>query len=137
MSTAPAKNSLRFHLHIGHNKSRDIVTLSFAAAATGARIYIARFLDDGRYDILKTCPFPITVSYFDLPGLGAPRFGQVVDRIVTEASLRQVRANISSGEYELIILDEVKEALAREVMEPAQVQCLLQSKPAHVEIVLA
>lgn len=137
MDTVQAKGSLRFHLHVGRNKAQDIVTLSLAAAAAGVRIYIARFLADGRYEFLEKCSLPITVRYFDLPGLGVPRFGQVVDEIITESSLRQVKAAINSGEYDLVILDEVKEALARQVLEPEQVYRLLQSRPAHVEIALA
>jgi ATP:corrinoid adenosyltransferase len=137
MSIAKAKKPLRFYLHAGPNKSQDIMTLSLAAAATGVRIYIARFLDDGRYGALKSCSFPITVRYFDLPGLGAPRLGQMMDRILTESSLRQVRADICSGEYDLVILDEVKEALVREAVEPEQIQQLLRSRPAHVKIALA
>ncbi len=137
MNTVQAKDSLRFHLHAGRNKARDIVTLSLAAAAAGVRIYIARFLADGRYELLEKCPLPITVRYFDLPGLGAPRVGQVMDRIITESSLRQVREAINSGEYDLVILDEVKEALVRESLEPEQVHRLLESRLAHVEIALA
>jgi ATP:corrinoid adenosyltransferase len=137
MNVAQAEKPLRFYLHTGSNKSQDIMTLSLAAAATGVRIYIARFLGDGRYETLESYPLPITVRYFDLPGLGTPRFGQMMDRMRTESSLRQVRTDISSGEYDLVILDEVREALVREALEPEQVQRLLQHRPAHVKIALA
>jgi len=128
---------LRFYVYVNRNKARDIVTLSLVAAAAGVRIYIARFLADGRYEFLEKCSLPITVRYFDLPGLGIPRFGQAMDEIITESSLRQVRADISSGKYDLVILDEVKEALVREALQPEQVHRLLQSKPADAEIALA
>lgn len=136
MNIIQAKDSLHSYLYV-NRKARDIVTPSLAAAAAGVRIYIARFLADGRYEFLEKCSLPITVRYFDLPGLGAPRLGQMVDRILTESSLRQVRADISSGEYDLVILDEVREALVREALDPEQVHRILQSKPADAEIVLA
>jgi len=137
MNTAQTKKPLRFYLHAGHSKSQDIMSLSLMAAATGVRIYIARFLNDGRYETLKSYPFSITVRYFDLPGLGAPRLGHIVDRVLIESSLRQVGADINSGQYDLVILDEIREALVRESLEPEQIHRLLQSKPAHVEIALA
>lgn len=132
-----AQKSLRFYLHVNHNKARDIIILSLMAAAAGARVYIARFLADGRYEFLEKCSLPITVRYFDLPGLGTPRLGQTADRALTESSLRQVKEAITNGKYDLVILDEVKEALVREVLKPEQVYRLLQSRPAYVEIALA
>lgn len=137
MSIAQEKKPLRFHLHVGHNKSQDIMTLSLAAATMGIKTYIARFMADRRYEILKLLSLPITVRYFELPGLGVPSFGQAGDRILTESILRQVRETISGGEYDLVILDEVREALVRQALAPEQVYYLLQNRPAHVEIALA
>jgi len=137
MNTTPVKKPLRFYLYVNRNKAQDIITLSLMAAAAGARVYVARFLADGRYEFLEKCSLPITVRYFDLPGLGTPRLGQIADRVLTEASLCQVKEAITNGKYDLVILDEVKEALVRGILEPEQVYRLLQSRSAHLEIALA
>lgn len=128
---------LRFHLYCGKSRTQDIIRLATTAATMGVRIYIAQFTNDDRYEALESCPYPITVQRFSLPGLDLPHLGQPLDSLVTELSLRQVRAALASGRYDLVILDEVKEGMARRILLPEQVYHLIRSKPPEVELALA
>jgi cob(I)alamin adenosyltransferase len=57
-------------------------------------------------------------------------------RAAAEAALEYAEAVVSAGEYDLVILDEVNNALHYGLVSLPRVLELIRAKPTHVEIVL-
>jgi cob(I)alamin adenosyltransferase len=129
------------HVYTGDGKGKTTSALGLALRASGhgMRVYIVQFMK-GRIDYgeIKACQ--------DNPNITIEQFGrpQFVDRDSPEPEdldfakqgMESAREVLSSGEYDIVILDEINVALDFKLIELDEVLEMIENKPAEVELVL-
>jgi cob(I)alamin adenosyltransferase len=125
----------------GNGKGKTTAALGtvLRALGHGLRVYIVFFMkgdyDYGEYRALSQLPGVDTASF------GLRRFTDP-DNISPEEieqarlALAAARKAIKSGNYDLVVLDEVNVALGFKLIELEDVVKLIQDKPADVELIL-
>jgi len=127
-------------LYTGDGKGKTTAALGLAlrASGRGLRTYIGQFMKGQRYGemaALRDHPL-ITLEQYGSPR--CIRREQVTDQHVDEAhrGLERARQAMLSGDYDLVVLDEVNVSIWFGVLETEEVLALLDEKPEHVEVVL-
>jgi len=130
----------RVQLYTGDGKGKTTAALGLALRASGhgLRTYIGQFMKGQQYgelDALRDNPY-ITVEQY-----GSPRCihrEEVTSQHITEAQqgLEQAREVMLSGDYDLVILDEVNVAIWFGVLTTEEVLAFLDQRPDDVEVVL-
>lgn len=130
----------RVQLYTGDGKGKTTAALGLAIRASGhgLRTYIGQFMKGQRYgelDALRGNP-SITVEQY-----GSPRCihrHEVTPHHIAEAhqGLERAREMMLSGEYHLIVLDEVNVAIWFGVLTTEDVLAFLDERPEDVEVVL-
>lgn len=127
-------------VYTGNSKGKTTAALGLAirAAGAGLKIYIAQFVKMKRcseHKILEKLGKHITVKQY---GTGFLRGNKPSKAALAAArkGLAEVTGIITSGEYDLVILDEINVALHYGLLEVDDVLDLLEQKPTPVELVL-
>ena len=89
----------------------------------------------GEYSALSKFP-NIEVSQFGFRHFVDPINIKPEEREEAKAALAAARDAVMSGEYDLVLLDEVNVALGWNLIEAEDVIQLIKDKPPHVEIIL-
>jgi len=144
------------HVYTGNGKGKTTAALGLALRAIGhkKRVYIIQFLKGGTYigeyiqskrlrnltikQFGKPCP------YSDLMMLGEAECGNCrecfmtaeEDKTKAEEGIKHARKIIKSGEYDLVILDEVNVVVKKGLITAKTVLDLMKTKPKAVELVL-
>lgn len=124
----------------GKGKTTAALGLALRAAGCGLRSYIGQFLKGQAYGELaavrKLRPM-ITIEQFGRKG-----FVHVTEN-PDEEDIRRARAGLEkcrramlSGRFAIVVLDEINVALHFRLLGEKDVHCLLDQKPAEVEVVL-
>jgi cob(I)alamin adenosyltransferase len=129
----------QLHVYTGDGKGKTTAAVGLAvrAAGHGLKSYIGQFLkgrSTGEIDALRRIP-EITIEQY-----GSARFvleGEPRDAHLEEAKagLRRARAILESGEYAIIILDEVNVALDLGLLTREEVEEALERVAPETEIV--
>lgn len=123
----------------GKGKTTAALGLAMRAAGQGLRVYIIQFMKGWpNYGELKTVGGhpQITLRQFGRPEFVDPEKPEPADVEMAQEALREARRILTSGSYDLVILDEVNVALKYGLMELRAVLALIEEKPEHVELVL-
>lgn len=130
----------RVQLYTGDGKGKTTAALGLAlrAAGRGLHTYIGQFMKGQQYgelEALRDHPY-ITIEQY-----GSPRCihrEEVTPQHIAEAQkgLQRAREVMLSGEYDIIVLDEVNVAIWFGVLSTEDVLVFLEERPEHVEIVL-
>ena len=122
----------------GKGKTSSALGLAVRVAGCGGRTAIIQFLKGWEYSEVQGLAF--------LPGVLLVQTGRsdylYPDNITTEdyreaeRGLEAGRQALYSGEYDLVILDEISVALSFGLLKTGDVMELLSKKPRHVEVVL-
>ncbi len=129
-------------LYTGSGKGKTTAALGLAlrAAGRGLRTYIGQFLKHnptGEVAAARRLSPLITIQRFGRPGFVLVRDGHDEgDLRRARAGLRKCRAAMLSGEYRIVVLDEVNTAVYLGLLSEAAVLAVLEEKPADVELVL-
>ncbi len=125
----------------GDGKGKTTAALGLALRALGhnLRVYIVYFMK-GSY------PYCEQQILSRLPNIGTSSFGQdyLVDptnvkpeeKAEAKKALEKAREVISSGSYDVVILDEINVAAAWKLLEVSEVLELVKNKPKNVELIL-
>ncbi len=122
----------------GKGKSTAAFGLALRAAGAGKKVFIGQFVKGRPYAEIKAFR-----SF--LPDIELEQFGRgcfivrkpgAEDRAAAIKGLEKVQALVASGNYDLVILDEVNIALHYKLIPEEAVVQILNNKPAHVELVL-
>ena len=114
--------------------------LAIRAVGHGFRVYIIQFMkggnDYGELEGLKRLQPECQLEHFG--GQGWVRKGELQEEHILEARKAFIRAQeiITSGEWDIVILDEIVNALWFELIPESEVLELIDMKPPHVELVL-
>ena len=130
----------RVQLYTGDGKGKTTAALGLAirASGRGLRTYIGQFMKGQKYgelDALRGNPY-ITVEQY-----GSPRCihrEEVTSQHIDEAreGLERAREVMLSGDYDIIVLDEVNVAIWFGVLTTQDVLAFLDQRPADVEVVM-
>jgi len=123
----------------GKGKTTAALGLAMRAAGHGLKVYIIQFMKGWpNYGELKTVGGhpQITLRQFGRPEFVDPDKPEPVDREMAQEALREARRVLTSGSYDVVILDEVNVALKYGLIELRDVLALIEEKPKHLELVL-
>lgn len=123
----------------GKGKTTAAVGLAMRAIGKGLKVFMVQFLKGRRYGEVETAGR--LAGDFTLVQSGLDTFvyeGRATDEDVRLAheGLETARKAIMSGDYDVVILDEVNVAIKLEVLTVGEVLPLIDERPGGVEIVL-
>ncbi len=126
-------------VYTGEGKGKTTAALGLALRASGAgfKVFIGQFVKKGSFSELKSLE---RLQGVDVEQFGSGRF--IVSAISREdkdyaaRGLVRIREVINSGEYDLVVLDEINMALYFNLIEEAELLEIITRRPLHVEIVL-
>ena len=128
-------------LYTGNGKGKTTAALGLAlrACGKGMKVYVIQFMK-GRinYGELESAKL--------LPGMVIEQFGrpEFVDKAnpakedieLARKGLERAKEIVTSGEYDIVILDEINIALDYSLIPEKEVVEMIRTRPLHVEIVL-
>ncbi len=132
------KGYVQLYTGDGKGKTTAALGLALRASGRGLHTYIGQFMKGQRYGELKALrdnPF-ITLEQYGDPR--CIRREEVTAEHVAQAhqGLDRAREAMLSGDYDLVVLDEVNVSIWFRVLETEEVLALLDEKPERVEVVL-
>ena len=129
------------HVYTGDGKGKTTAALGLAlrAAGHGWRTYIGQFMKGQNYGELKAAHMLdglLTIEQFGRPtfihvGEATPK-----DVHLAREGLAAARQAMLSGEYQIVVLDEVNVALYFQLLTAQDVLAVIDEKPKDVELVL-
>ncbi len=138
-TSAPAGRGY-VHVYTGEGKGKTTAAFGLALRASGhgRRVYIGQFMKgrpSGEVAALDRHP-QITVEQFGSPG----RMGRdIVTRShLTDATrgLARATAMLTSGDYDLVVLDELDVAVVSGLLSERDCEKLLDARPPQTELVI-
>jgi cob(I)alamin adenosyltransferase len=130
-----------FQVYTGSGKGKTTASLGLAFRATGhgLRVYVMQFMKGQTvYGELEAA------KQFDnltIEQVGSPKFvkhGKQTgsDRDMAAEAFARAKGLVASGDYDLVILDELNCAIEFELVPLDEVKQMIQSKPPRTELVI-
>ena len=123
----------------GKGKTTAALGTVIRALGHGLRVYITVFMKGdypyGEWNILSDLP-NVTVARFGFRDFVNPSNVKPEEREQARLALAAAREAMLSGNYDLVVLDEVNVALAFKLVELDEVVKLISDKPQNVELIL-
>ncbi len=122
----------------GKGKTTAAFGLAMRAAGRGLRVLVVQFMkaDPSWGEIVSAGRLGIGVEQVGLDHWVIKGEATPDDLRAAAAGFGRARDLVASGEYDLVVLDELITALFFELVSLDDVRALLAGKPAHVELVL-
>ena len=149
----------------GKGKTTSTLGLALRAIGQGFRVYMIQFLKSGDtgelFSVKKYLPNMTIIQFgmealtekqkkmFEYDGQGelkpvGPKTGKYYyfpsddkEREPSRRALEHAKNIINSGEFDLVILDEINCSLQKKLISAEEVIKMLDEKPKHVEVVLS
>ena len=124
----------------GKGKTTASLGLVFRALGHGLRVHVMQFMKGqtvyGELESAKRFAGQLTIEQ-----VGTPRFvkqGQQssTDRAMAQAAFSRAKALVTSGDYDLVVLDELNCAVDFDLVPLNEVTEMIRSRPAHTELVI-
>lgn len=133
-----SKGYVQLYTGDGKGKTTAALGLAVRAAGRGLRTYIGQLMKGQRYgelEALRGCANITIEQYGDLRCIHRE---EVTPQHVAQAreGLEQAREAMLSGEYDIVVLDEVNVSIWFGLLETKDVLTFLDQKPERVEVVL-
>ncbi len=127
------------HIYTGNGKGKTTAAFGLAirAAGNGYKTFIGQFLKGVKYGELEIEKF--TKGLVQVKQFGKKTFvHQITDEDIALAKkgFEECKNAVFSGNYQIVVLDEINVALYFKLIELKDVVELLKSRPEGVEIVL-
>ena len=128
-------------IYTGNGKGKTTAALGLAlrAAGSGLRTFIGQFMKGSPYgeqDALRHLEPLIIIEQFGDRGhvhCGEPSPKQIAQ---AQAGLKRIEQVLHSGQFDIIVMDEINIACYFELLPVPKVLCVLKNRPSNVEIVL-
>lgn len=131
------KGYIQVYTGNGKGKTTAALGLSLRAAASGKKVYIAQFVKGMHYSELDIIPAiqNITLRQY---GRGCFIYSKPTqdDREAASRGLTEVEAILQSGEYDVVVLDEVNIALYYGLFNFDELRKVLINRADHVEVII-
>ena len=132
------KGYVQIYTGKGKGKTTAALGLALRAAGAGLKVFIAQFIKMGEYSeikALKRFADMITVEQF-----GKGRFikGMPSSSDIESArkGLEKVKRILSSGQYQVVIMEEANVAAKLGLLSPQDLLKIMAEKPVNVELVI-
>lgn len=123
----------------GKGKTSSAFGLALRAAGRGLKVYIVQFIkggfDYGELYVIDKLP-NVTLKAFGRGRFVTEKPAGKEDVELAEQALALAEKVVRSGDYDVVVLDEVNVALRLKLVSLERVLELVRSKPSHVELVL-
>jgi cob(I)alamin adenosyltransferase len=126
----------------GKGKTSAAIGIAVRAAGWGARVYMLGMMKGGAYAeehgeffILKNLP-NVTVVYFGERSWLRPGPSQASYRAKTKEQLLLAKKAMVSGDYDIVILDEINQATIKGLVDVPDVLDFIKDRPDNVELIL-
>ena len=123
----------------GRGKTSAALGAVVRALGNGLRVFIVAFMKagqpSGEWEILAGLQ-NVSVARFGTRTFVNPDNPGPEDREQAAQALKAAREAMLSGDYELVVLDEVNVAVAWKLVELDEVLRLIEDKPGNVELIL-
>jgi len=131
-----AKGLLQVYTGNGKGKTTAAMGLALRAAGAGLKVYIGQFIKGYPYNenkIIKKMK-SIKIEQF---GRGCFLKGKInkKDKELAQKGLEKVKKIFREKQYNLVILDEINIALQLKLLSFDEVEKLIKSKPARIELI--
>jgi len=123
----------------GKGKTTTALGLAFRALGQGFKVYMVQFLkgrETGESAMAKRLSPDLTLRFFGRPGLVNLKSPSPADLEFIREAWKLAREVIASGDYDLVILDEINLVLAHQLIPFKELEETLRQRPASVEVVL-
>jgi cob(I)alamin adenosyltransferase len=130
------------HVYTGNGKGKTTAALglAFRAAGHGFKTYVAQFLKGqptGEVEAAEKLAPLIRVERFGREGFITVKNGPEDEDVTrARAGLERALAAMLTGEYRIVVLDEVNTAVHFKILPEKDVLAFLDRRPAGVEVVL-
>ena len=135
-----SKGLVQVYTGNGKGKTTASLGLVFRALGHGLRIHVMQFMKGqtlyGELESAKPFAGQLTIEQVGMPEFVKPGKVSAKDREMAQAAFCRARLLVASGEYDLIVLDELNCAVDFGLVELEAVKELLRSKPEHTELVM-
>ncbi|MEL3907840.1 MAG: cob(I)yrinic acid a,c-diamide adenosyltransferase [Treponemataceae bacterium] len=121
----------------GKGKTTAAFGLALRAVCAGYKVFIGQFMKGSNYSELKA------VEY--LPNLKIEQFGNPRsfrnepsqhDIDLANKGLKKIQAIVKSGEYDLVVMDEINIALKYNIFTTEKILDIIKNKAENVELIL-
>ena len=130
----------KVHVYTGDGKGKTTAALglSIRAAGAGLRVFVAQFIKSDEYSeikALKRFSDLITVEQFGLGGFigGNPSSGDIE---AAQKGVARVKEIISSGNYDVVVLDEANIAVKFKLFSEQDLLDIIDAKSKNMELVI-
>jgi cob(I)alamin adenosyltransferase len=125
----------------GRGKTTAALGLALRVLGWGGRVCVVQFIK-GYPEIGEACFADTFGDRFELRQFATDATPSIREddvlqrRAAAEDALGYAELAVAGGKYDLVILDEINNALHYRLISPSRVLKLIQTKPEHVELVL-
>ncbi|MFC1811549.1 cob(I)yrinic acid a,c-diamide adenosyltransferase [Thermodesulfobacteriota bacterium] len=122
----------------GKGKTTAAIGLSIRAAGAGLKVFIAQFIKMGDYSEIKA--LKRFSDYISVEQFGLDRFirgkPSPEDIEAAQKGLEKVKSILTSGQYNIVVLEEANVAVTCELFSVQELLDLIDVKPDGVELVI-
>ena len=133
----PDKGYIQIYTGNGKGKTTAALGISLRAVCAGHKVFIGQFMKGQDYSELKAVEY---LPCFEIEQFGTPSFvnGKPTpeDKLNAQEGLLRIKEVLTSGEYDIVILDEINTSLFFELVELEDVFAVLDLKPQKTELIL-
>lgn len=135
-----AKGLVQVYTGSGKGKTTASLGLAFRAVGGGLRVYIMQFLKGqtiyGELEAAKALAPLLTIEQVGRKNFVIPGKIDPIDAEMAQAAFLRGKALVLSGDYDLVIFDELNCAVDLGLIPLAEVKELIAQKPLTTELVL-
>jgi cob(I)alamin adenosyltransferase len=128
------------HIYTGNGKGKTTAALGLAlrAAGYGMKTYIGQFMKGRHYGELTSLRDHPCITIEQYGDVDCVHREEITQKHVAQAQqgLKRAQEIMLSGQYDILILDEINVAVWFDLISTRQVLELLDHRPNHVEIVM-
>lgn len=127
------------HVYTGNGKGKttSALGLSLRAIGAGKKVFFGQFVKGMKYSEVKA--IEENLDGFEIEQFGLECFidkePQQEDIDIAKNGLNKMREIINSGEYDVVVLDEINIALYYKLFDVSEVVEIIENRPDGVEII--
>ena len=130
----------QIHIYTGDGKGKTTAAIGLAVRAVGAgkSVYIGQFIKDMEYHeiaVLRSLPNVTVELYGSGDGCFIDREPSQKDIDAANEAVNKAIMAVYSGEYDMVILDEINIAHSLKLITTQQMLCIMESKAEKTELI--
>jgi len=131
------KGYIQIYTGNGKGKTTAALGISLRAVCAGHKVFVGQFMKGQEYSELKAAEY---LPCFEIEQFGGANLicgePSEEDKLYAKNGLMRIREVLASGEYDLVILDEINTTLFFGLVELEDVFSVLDLKPQKTELIL-